>query len=99
MRDHIPDRTREKMPTCKAIVSLPQGTRTLSAPLLWKKPERSPRILDLQMGKTPERSTPLKNKKSRGAHGGNRGGERTRAVKQLKKSSQAAGKDPARGNR
>jgi hypothetical protein len=51
------------------------------------------------MGKTPERSTPLKNKKSRGTHGGNRGGDRTRSAKQVKKSSQAAGKDPARASR
>jgi hypothetical protein len=33
----------------------------------------------------------------KGARGGNRGGDRTRAAKQVKKSSQAAGKDPTRG--
>jgi hypothetical protein len=35
--------------------------------------------------------------KSRGKHGGNRGGDRTRAADKPKRSSQAAGKEPHRG--
>jgi hypothetical protein len=35
-------------------------------------------------------------KSSVGKHGGNRGGARNRRSKQTKRSSQAAGKDPAR---
>jgi hypothetical protein len=36
---------------------------------------------------------------SKGTHGGNRGGERTREAEQPKKSSQSAGRDPRRGER
>ncbi|MGK9169556.1 hypothetical protein KXR53_24785 [Inquilinus limosus] len=38
-------------------------------------------------------------KTSLGKHGGNRGGDQTRAAEQPKKSSQAAGKDPSRSKR
>jgi hypothetical protein len=35
--------------------------------------------------------------KSRGKHGGNRGGDRTREAEKPKRSSQAPGKEPRRG--
>ena len=38
----------------------------------------------------------LKKTPSRGKHGGNRGGDRTRVAKVAKRSAQAAGKDPHR---
>lgn len=40
-----------------------------------------------------------KKKPTKGEHGGNRGGDRAKKDDQPKKSSQAAGKDPHRGDR
>lgn len=44
-------------------------------------------------------SAPRERDESHGQHGGNRGGDQKKDADQNKKSSQAAGKDPNRGNR
>jgi hypothetical protein len=47
--------------------------------------------------KTASKRGAMPAKGSKGKHGGNRDGDRTRRARQTKRPSQAAGKDPGRG--
>jgi hypothetical protein len=47
--------------------------------------------------KTASKRRAVPGKASKGKHGGNRSGDRTRRARQTKRPSQAAGKNPGRG--